>query len=228
VRGRDPERRVVRTRHLYRVGKRVRQRRVAALHGGDPGAARARQPRPEHAVQKSARGELESIPAPGRAQAGPLGDQRREQRVSREMAVDGRDVRAEVEDTTDARDDPRQCTHARESNRRCQAPRVWEVNDLDRSRLTVLAYGARVGLRVDLLDPVDRARAQVGQDGRPVVRWSIPQPDRDAGRADRALRQCGDDFPAERARRAVEEVLERLVEAPHASEPRRQGDLGHR
>ena len=144
------------------------------------------------------------------------------------MSVDGRDVRAEVEDTTDARDDPRQRTHARESDRRRQAPRVWEVNDLDRSRLTVLAYGACVGLRVDLLDPVDRARAQVGQDGRPVVRWSIPQPDRDAGRADRALRQCGDDFPAERARRAVEEVLERLVEAPHAAEPRCQGDLGHR
>ena len=40
--------------------------------------------------------------------------------------------------------------------------------------------------------------------------------------------QCGDDLPAERARRPAEEVLERLVEAPHAAEPRRQGDLGHR
>src|SRR5690349_17748902 len=49
-----------------------------------------------------------ALPVAGRAQAGPLPDQRREPGIASEMAVDGGDVGAEIEHAADPRYDGRQ------------------------------------------------------------------------------------------------------------------------
>ena len=62
----------------------------------------------------------------------------------------------------------------------------------------------------------------------PVVRRAVTELDGHAGLGERAVGLSADRLAAELARRAAEELVERLVIAAHAPEPGRERDLGHR
>jgi hypothetical protein len=172
--------------------------------------------------------ELEAIPAAGRAQAGPLGDQRRQQRVLCQMRVDRRDVGAKVEHAADAPDDGGQGAHRREADACAEARPVRQVDDLDRPHEAILQHGPAIGVGLDPLDAVDRARLQEREHRVPVVRRTVGEAHGDADLADRAFGQGMHRFPPQRAWRPLEQLLEGLVEAPHAAEPGGQRDLRHR
>src|SRR5690242_15963436 len=62
-------------------------------------------------------GDRLAVPFAGRPQAGPLGDQRRQLGILREMAADGGDVGAEIEHPLHPRDDGGEGAHLREADR---------------------------------------------------------------------------------------------------------------
>ncbi len=98
-------------------------------------------------AEDGAHRELEAVPAAGRAQAGPLRDQRRQQRILRQVRADRRDVGAEVEHAADAPDDGGQGAHRGEADGRVEAGLLRQVADLDRAGQAILQHGPAIGAR---------------------------------------------------------------------------------
>ena len=143
----------------------------------DRPAARARQRAGELAprldgdllAEHRAHRELEAVPAAGHAQAGPLGDQRRQQRIARQVRADRGDVGAEIEHAADARDDRRQRAHVGKADGHRQALLLGHVRDLDGAGLAVLARPC-AGRRRRRPARRRRSRARAGTPASPPSR----------------------------------------------------------
>ena len=121
---------------------------------------------------------LKAIPSTGCAQSGTACHQRREQRVEREVCVDGLDVCAEIEYTAHTGHDRGEVLDVGEADRDAEALVLGQVGDcdgsdrpvyLDRAMITFLLYDFNAG---------DRTSPQISEHGVPVVGWPVAEAER--------------------------------------------------
>ncbi len=172
-------------------------------------------------------GQLEPVPAAGRAQAGSRGDQRRQQRILRQMGADLSYIRAEIEHPPHPRNDSWQRPQIGNTNIDAQALPLRQMADLDGAEFAVLGEGPAVAFAVDPLDARDRPRPQERQHRGPVIGRPVAQPHSHAISRHRSLAQRRNSLAAQRTRRPLEQPLKGLVESPHAAEAGGQRDLAH-
>ena len=233
--GRHPEGGEIGRHHVVRGRKRERQPGVASLGNRHHTAAKARELAckltagrhghllPEH----GAGGGLESIPGARGAQTGSRGNQRRQERVSREVRADRHDVRTQVEGATNAKHDGRKRAHVRKPDGHRETRGLRQVGDLHRSRFPISRNGPKIASSVDVLDAIEQAGSKVREDRLPVVGRPVPQPHGYAGSRNGCAPEAGVGRSAQCARRAVVEGVEDLVKATDTAKPGRQRDLPH-
>ncbi len=143
------------------------------------------------------------------------------------MGADSGHVGAEIKHPAYAGDDRWQRADLGKPDGDGKAVPPAKVGDLDRSLLAILNHRSAVDLAGDLFNAIDGAGAQPGQHGVPVVRGPVAKLDGDADIGGGPLRQGHDGAAPQRRRRPPEQLLESLVEPPHATVTGGQRDLGH-
>jgi len=167
---------------------------------------------------------LVRIPCPRHAQAGPLPEQRADDRIVGEPLGRLLHVGVEVGDPARAADDVHQLVPVREVDAQQQVV-IPTRQELEHTRLAAGDDGAPVDLARDALDPGDGARLEVAGQRAPVEHPVVRQAQAEAVLSDQAVAPpaAGPQLP----RGHPENVAARAVELAHAPEPGREGDLAH-
>ncbi len=173
--------------------------------------------------QRADRG-LEAIDRTGHAQAGPLGDERREPAILAEHTGDHVGTRIEIEHPPHARDQRHHDRHERRRDRQHERIALVGAADLDRPDLAIEMNDATICIAIDTLDAGDRPRGEKPEHAIPVVRRPVVETQRQRALADAAVRMRAPQGTG----CAPHDVEEHRVEAPHALEAGGERDLGQR
>ena len=169
------------------------------------------------------------VPVPGarNAQAWAAFEQPREARIRAKMSADPFEIRVEIEKALDSFDDLEQSRNLRETDRRDEVRSRRRRSNLDEAGGSIQHDRADVAPVVaDFLDAADRARPEPARHRVPIVGSAIGQRQNDDVVAAGVLRSAA--RSSQLRRRAPVDVVERLVEAAHASVAGRHRNLRHR
>jgi hypothetical protein len=175
-------------------------------------------------AEDSPHGQFEAIPSAGRPQPGTPRDQRRKQRIAREMSANRFDVRAKIEHSAHSTHNIGQETDLWKSDPNTEAMALWQMRDLDGSDKAANLNRSPIATVLDDFNTGYRSRLQIGEHGIPVI--GRPKTEQQGDSLTQTRRACRG-FSPQSTGRTMKEIPKYLIKPPHAPKSRCERNFNH-